>query len=211
MTASLGSVNEGQVEPTTGDSHGLETRSYFEGAVTKRPLLDKTLKDLTAIVDKKGVTAGELADVIYELSFRRSAGAKRLLARLTGSAGTSKQPTLQGSKPKSAKQGRAKAASASVEDSFVPSEVLETGPEARDAIERLKVLRETYTEGAELLARWGATTALPDDILRLLFGAWAKVVTDQPDEFGRSRATLQRDMERWESLSAGILNEGEDE
>jgi hypothetical protein len=48
-------------------------------------------------------------------------------------------------------------------------------------------------------------------MLSLLFGAWAKVVTDQPDEFGRSRATLQRDTERWKSLSAGILNEGEDE
>jgi hypothetical protein len=89
--------------------------------------------------------------------------------------------------------------------------VTELGPEARDAVAQLKVLRETYTEGAELLARWGATTALPDDILSLLFDAWAEAVTDQPDEFGRSRVTLQRDMERWKSLSAGILNEGEDE
>ena len=177
----------------------------------RRPYRSKWLKELAAIVNKKGVTAGELADVIYELSFRKSVGAKRLLARLTGSAGASKQPALQGSKPKSAKPGRTKAASTSVEESFVPSEVPELGPEARDAIERLKVLRETYTEGAELLARWGATTALPDDMLSLLFGAWAKVVTEQPDEFGRSRATLERDMGRWKSLSAGILNEGEDE
>lgn len=178
--------------------------------MARRPHLSKTLKELTAIVDKRGVTASELAEVAHELTHRKSGSAKRLLKRITGSAVTGDKTTA-GTKGKKKSRGSAKSTGSPSDQAFTPVVIPDLGPEARDAIERLKVLRETYSEGAELLARWGATTALPDDLLNVLFSTWAKVVTDKPDEFGRSRTTLQQDMERWKLLRSGILNEGKNE
>ena len=178
--------------------------------MARRPHFSKTLEELTAIVEKRGVTASDLAEVAHELTYRKSGSAKRLLKRITGSevAGDKKST---GSKVKKKPLGRAKSADSGNEQAFTPAEIPDLGPEARDAMERLRVLRETYSEGAELLARWGATTALPDEFLNLLFSTWAKVVTDEPDEFGRSRITLQRDIERWKLLRSGILKEGKNE
>jgi hypothetical protein len=64
---------------------------------------------------------------------------------------------------------------------------------------RYEALRQTFTEEAELLARWGATPLLPPELRRGLFDAWAARLRAGPaahpyrltaDDLARDRRTL---------------------
>lgn len=167
--------------------------------------------ELTAIVDESGVSSEVLAEVIIELQHRKSAGAKKLLKRISGSSKNLKPHRSASGKGSTAASGGSNVLDVTSEASFIPVTTPDVGPEARDAYERLRALRETYTEGAELLARWGATTALPKPILEMLFEQWAVLVSDVPDEYGRSHATLQLDLQRWKALKNGILVEDDND
>ena len=179
--------------------------------MSPRPHLSKSLVELTAIVDKSGVSSEVLAEVIIELQHRKSAGAKKLLKRISGSSRNLKPHRSASGKGSTAATGGSNLSDVTSEATFNPATTPDVGPEARDAHERLRALRETYTEGAELLARWGATTALPNPILEMLFEQWAVLVSDMPDEYGRSHATLQLDLQRWKTLKTGILIEGDND
>jgi hypothetical protein len=60
----------------------------------------------------------------------------------------------------------------------------------------LATLRATFTLEAELLARWGMTPAMPEDLREAVFRLWAERVGVGEDQFGRSASTLQRDRRR---------------
>lgn len=162
------------------------------------------------MVDDKKVTKKTISEVIDELSYRTTSKAKKLLDRLkkhnpslvtgtTNSVPASRLPTGKG--PSGSKQ------TSDSDDGIVPKETELLGPEARDIAQRLAALRETYTEEAEVLARWGITTALPNDMRAQLLAQWKTRMTDQPDQFGRSRAVLEADTARLRRLAEfGILN-----
>ena len=57
-----------------------------------------------------------------------------------------------------------------------------------------RVLRETFTLEGEILARWGMTAAMPRDLEANVFERWAKLVSVQEDDFGRSVVSLKRDI-----------------
>lgn len=176
-----------------------------------RPHRSKSIVQLTQLVDDKKVTKKTILEVIDELSYRTTPKAKRLLARLQ-----KKNPSLvtEVTKPVAASRRAARRRSSSSKqannsgDGVIPKETELLGPEARDTAQRLAVLRETYTEEAEFLARWGMTSALPDDMLAQVFKLWKARLADQPDEFGRSLASLEVDTERLRYLAEfGKLNE----
>ncbi len=167
--------------------------------------------ELTAIVDKSGVSSEVLDEIVFELKHRKSAGAKKLLKRISGSSRDLKPHRSASGNGSKVASGGSSVSDVTGEATFTPATTPDVGPEAWDITERLRALRETYTEGAELLARWGATTALPKVILEMLFEQWATLVTDVPDEYGRSHATLQLDLQRWEVLKTGILSMGDDD
>jgi hypothetical protein len=60
----------------------------------------------------------------------------------------------------------------------------------------LAMLRATFTLEAELLARWGMTPAMPEDLREAVFRLWANRLGTAEDRFGRSDAALARDRRR---------------
>jgi len=176
-----------------------------------RPHRSKSIVQLTQLVDDKKVTKKTILEVIDELSYRTTPKAKRLLARLQ-----KKNPSLvtEVTKPVAASRRAARRRSSSSKqtnnsgDGVIPKETELLGPEARDTAQRLAVLRETYTEEAEFLARWGMTSALPGDMRAQVFKLWKSRLAGQPDEFGRSLASLEVDTARLRHLAEyGMLNE----
>lgn len=157
-----------------------------------RPFVQKGIGELEELVGRPGVDPNLVEDVIEELRHRSTPRARRLLAELeagsksAGAAGTGTGPRVR----------RARA-SRTVEPILC-------GPEAPDEVEsalrRLLeaygILRETFTEDSETLARWGLTTALPVDMRDSVFEEWARRVGANPDEFGRTTDRLRFDVER---------------
>lgn len=72
-----------------------------------------------------------------------------------------------------------------------------------DDARRLALLRTTFTEEAERLARWGMTPILPGELQQLVAQAWAARVSEVPDRMGRSRDTLRQDLESLMQSSRG--------
>ncbi len=60
----------------------------------------------------------------------------------------------------------------------------------------LATLRATFTLEAELLARWGITPAMPEDLREAVFRLWANRLGTAEDRFGMSDAALARDRRR---------------
>lgn len=162
------------------------------------------------MVDDKKVTKQTISEVIDELSYRTTSKAKKLLGRLEKLSpslvtGTIKPVTAP--RPPTGKGPSGSKQTSDSDDGIVPKETELLGPEARDTAQRLAALRETYTEEAEVLARWGITTALPNDMRTQLLAQWKTRMTDQPDQFGRSRVVLEADTARLRRLADfGILN-----
>jgi hypothetical protein len=169
-----------------------------------RPHRSMSIGDLTKIVDDKKVTQKTISEVIDELSHRTTPKAKKLLARLKrqnpslDSRASKPDPTPRPSRGKQSRKSKPVDESG---DGVVPRETESLGPEAKDAAQRLAALRETYTEESEILAKWGITTALPADMRAELLSRWKTKLTDQPDQLGRSLATLEVDVSRLRRLN----------
>ena len=148
-----------------------------------RPYMSASLVELTAMVQDESSSEDVRATVMDELRHRGSKGARRLLAQLE------QGPT--GSIPRPSAEGRGR-------------DVREVAPTATGlpSDERLAILRETYTEGAEVLARWGLTTAVPSPLFDVVVEWWREVVGERPDRFGRTRSRLEEDVARVKSLGA---------
>ena len=151
------------------------------------------IAELTGLVDAPGTTAEVRELVAQELRHRSSPGARRLLARL----GDGAEQSGDASHP----AGPRVVGAAGEERSPAPRVLkVEMAPHVieRDAI--LAALRETYTEGSEILARWGVTTAMPADLFDVVVAWWEEVLTDEPDGLGRSVSRLSDDVARIRSL-----------
>lgn len=172
--------------------------------VVARPHRSKSVVDLTKLVDDKRVTKSTIAEVIDELSFRTTPKAKKLLARLKKQnpsldSGTSKPDTMP--RPRRGHRSREPKPVDENGDGVVPRETESLGPEAKGDAQRLAALRETYTEESEVLAKWGITTALPEDMRTAILTQWAARLTEKPDQLGRSLATLEADAARLRKLA----------
>lgn len=178
--------------------------------MSRRPYLSKSLVELVDLVESQESSPQIISAVIHELQHRKSAGAKKWLKELQqakpGSVGKKKKPT---GKPETRRR-QGKLVEGSNADVFIPSESKDFGPDARDLVSRMKALRETFTEEAEVLARWGMTPALPDALVESIFKSWREQLRDLPDDLGRSKATLESDVSLWRKRERGILDEVDD-
>lgn len=156
-----------------------------------RPYMKLRIDELTAIADDPATSSETRARLIDELQYRSSPGARKLLARMR-----------PGGQP-GAREGRRPAprdpATGGLE---VP---IERGPDEREPeqVDRdalLAALRETYTMAAEILARWGMTSAIDGDLFEVVVRWWSGRVSEEPDEFGRSKSSLVDDVSRLHSL-----------
>ncbi len=148
-----------------------------------RPYMSASLVELTAIVEDDDCSANVRALIADELRHRTTKGARRLLAHLEGGAiGSVPRPSSAGGE-----RGRG---------------VAEPAVVGLCSDERLAILRETYTEGAELLARWGLTTAIPEPLFEIVLEWWRSAVGEDPDHLGRSRSRLEEDVAKLRSLGS---------
>jgi len=161
-----------------------------EDQALRRPYVKLRIGELTDLVDDPNCTAETRGFVAAELRHRSTTAARNLLARLEGGAAGSVDGRRRNGGAPAHRGGLADDRSASDE---VAPHVLE-----RDAV--LAALRETYTEGSEVLARWGVTTAAPEELFERVVAWWKGVVSAEPDRFGRSAAALDADVARLRSL-----------
>gem|GEM_PF-1666062 len=169
-----------------------------------RPLMSSSLVELTSMVDDPGSSAERLAEVADELRCRKSGGARKLLARLEG-GGPKETPRGSGERPgRKRRTGRVVGSSDSGDDgpTAIPTETPDTTEQSRDIMDQLEVLRTTFTLESEILARWGITGALPCDMRRSVLQQWDRIVSDEPDHLGRSRARLAADIESLGHIAA---------
>jgi len=108
-----------------------------------------------------------LHDLQVELSYRKTSRAKKLLASVNTKLGTKTLPSADAA-------------------------ILQI--ELEEFEKHYRVLRETFTLEGEILARWGMTAAIPRDLEAKVFELWAKLVSVEEDDFGRSVVSLQRDI-----------------
>jgi hypothetical protein len=61
-------------------------------------------------------------------------------------------------------------------------------------------LRKSFTAESELLARWGMTASLPDDLMENLFAKWIERLTSTPDQWGRTVDSARRDLAKVQEI-----------
>jgi len=182
----------------------LTRRPRGDEVIMARPHRSKSIVDLTKLVDDKKVSQKTISEVMDELSYRTTPKAKKLLARLKKqhpSSGSDASEPVTTHRPRRGKQSRKSKPDDDSGDGVMPSETELLGPEAKDIAQRLAALRETYTEESEILAKWGITTALPEDLRTAILSQWVARLTEKPDQFGRSLATLEADTARLRKLA----------
>ena len=156
-----------------------------------RPYMSEGIADLENLAKANLGDSTIITNIIAELGHRKSGRARNLLAQLQrGSLSkvVENQP-VPGKKEKSTK-------TATTSSETVPSVVIQPPSSAfRTLQEAYDILRETFTEDSEKLARWGMTSELPISIRKLVFNEWKKTVKNEPDIFGRSLDRLLLDMD----------------
>lgn len=115
--------------------------------------------------------------ILEELRHRSTASARQLEQRVAGH--TAASPPRSPMTPAAVEPPPSAAAASELE---------------RESL--LATLRATFTLEAELLARWGMTPAMPEDLQEAVFRLWADRLGTGEDRFGRSVAALNRDRRR---------------
>ena len=157
-----------------------------------RPLAQKGIAELEELIGQSGVDPSLVKDVIEELRFRSTSRATRLLAELEGRKGTSR--------PDRAKRKSAIDRTHSRKASSIPemseSASVTDATSSRTLEEAYALLRETFTEDSEILAKWGMTSSMPEDLRKLVFNHWSRRISSKSDEFGRNDKRLHADLDQ---------------
>lgn len=69
-----------------------------------------------------------------------------------------------------------------------------SGASASQAPIDYELLRKSFTAESELLARWGMTASIPDDLMERVFSNWVERLTSTPDQWGRTVDSARRDL-----------------
>ncbi|MDQ0822347.1 hypothetical protein QFZ79_000083 [Arthrobacter sp. V4I6] len=154
--------------------------------------------------------------LVAELQHRKNPRAQRLKSRLEGtippqSAGRSARSESSGKPnavpPVSAVSCQEPSIAATLPTPHVSAE------EHESLLRAFESLRATFTVEAELLARWGMTPALPQEIQDLVFQEWTKRLTSADNETkpveaiakDRVRIARERDALRGAMKAHGII------
>jgi len=138
-------------------------------AAVKRPYISKSVIELRQIAVANPNDTKILGDVKIELSHRKSSAAKSLLAEIESGPVA---PPVSSPKPR---------------EQIPESSLGESECAALEA--RYELLRATFSEQGSVLARWGLTESMPNDLL-------VKVVSLWIDEFNGGYAHVIRSREQ---------------
>ena len=142
-------------------------------AAVKRPYVSKSLIELQQIAVANPGDTKIIGDVKVELSHRKRSGAKELLRELESGV----VPT-----PTSVPRFREK--------------TLESSQGYSDCVElaaRYELLRATFSEQGAVLARWGLTDSMPDDLLTKIVALWIEKFSGGYTHVIRSQELLLKD------------------
>jgi len=157
-----------------------------------RPFVQKGIGELEELAGSATITSEVMGQVIAELRHRSTPRARRLLAELLDRPESKEAPAPgRGSRPRKASSEEAEKFNVGPHEvGAVPSIATRTLEEAYE------ILRQTFTEDSEILARWGMTSAMPEPVRELVLDEWSRRVATDPDEFGRTLERLTQDVER---------------
>jgi len=152
--------------------------------VAARPYASYTIARMEQLASASDDDPEVLERLLAELEHRTVPRARRLRSRLERTVGVSKGAPL----PPVTKRG------ASAETDGTEATAAEVASAEFESLRQTyELLRATFTVEAEVLARWGMTSAMPQDLQELVFGEWMKRLSEEPDEAARSTWTLQED------------------
>jgi hypothetical protein len=150
-----------------------------------RKLFQKNHSQLTELFQKHRGDADVLEVLRLELEHRSTQAAKKLQAQIENQLAILKEdPHPKGNESKRNRR-RPEPRSAPEPEAEAPA----VG-EAHDA------LRSTFSEEGELLARWGMSPLLPDDLFESFIEAWRTWLRQRTTADGRSTPEFDADVQR---------------
>ncbi len=159
-----------------------------------RPYMSRSAEQLEALFTDAHGDQQRLETLQHELKHRTSRAARALLEKVDAAlagrpASTDDHPTAQGTP---SEQAAPTLSNPIAQDRpSQPGTPLAAPPD-------YELLRASFTEEAEILSRWGMTSAIPDDLMSMVFDGWCARLTDSPDEFGRTAAFARDDRAKLE-------------
>ncbi len=161
---------------------------YLLLGVAVRPYMSKDIKSLEKLADASQGDPDRLRQVLEELNFRSTNKANALRHKIEGWLGS---PIAEATKvPAPGKKKRPKN---------------DPGWQS-DLSMRYETLRATFTEEAEILARWGVTAGLPPSMREVVFSEWRNAFAEGGTHpFGMTQIDLDSDLRKLDILSAEAL------
>lgn len=165
--------------------------------MANRPYSKSRVEELEALALASAQDAVVLRNLLLELECRKTPRAVKLRQKvqeaLTRSGDGASKPSATAApnraKPVAASGPRPQAAAVADAAFYVPL----TDPEVAQC---LKALRDTFTPRGELLARWGMTESLPDELIEVVIREWKRLLKNPEAAQGRSSRDLDRDFDR---------------
>ena len=142
-------------------------------ASVKRPYISKSILQLRQIAAANLGDTKILGDLKIELSHRKSSAAKSLFAEIESGPVA---PPAYSPKPR---------------EQIPESSLGESECAALEA--RYELLRATFSEQGAVLARWGLTESMPDDLLAKIVSLWIDEFNGGYTHVIRSREQLLKD------------------
>ena len=167
--------------------------------MTERPYMMMGIEALERLAQTSKSDAEVLDSLIAELHHRKNLRAQRLRSRLEGSDVQEASESATSGQLGTSRAASVPAAAVGNQDS---PDTGGTRPPAISAEEhssllrRYESLRTTFTAESELLARWGMTPALPEDLQELVFSEWRKRLADGGGPAWLSAEALAQDRGR---------------
>ena len=165
--------------------------------MANRPYIKSRVEDLDALFLAHAQDAVVLRHLLAELENRTMPRAVKLREKvqqaLTRSADGASKPSAMAAPARATpvvkSEPRPKATAVAEAAFCVPLTV----PEEAAC---LKALRATFTPRGELLARWGMTESLPDELIEVVVREWKRLLKNPEAAQGRSSTDLDRDLDR---------------
>lgn len=173
---------------------------------SSRPYVSKTVDQMKAIANTKNVSNKVIDDIVEELGYRSTRVAARFLEDLI-----SKHPRLQEPGKTVKKKQAAKKAVARAE-APTRSQRPQDGPivfKYEENSVAYEFLRNTFTEEGELLAKWGMTPTLPEDVIEKTFKHWEEHLSKNTDPMFRTIGQLKLDREKFAKMRARAKKKNE--
>jgi hypothetical protein len=159
----------------------------------RRPYMTYNIDQLEQLAEKSRSDLVLKRDLILELESRKNSRAKALKKKLE--EGPAAGAAIGAPKSRASASGGATRKSVSNPETVLAPRLTEQA-----IIDDLELLRQTFTESAEILSRWGMTESMPEDLRDLVFASWAKRLAKASLPHGRTILRLKQDQKKLDAI-----------